>query len=236
MDCKKIKAKFVSEEDLKLALSRVPRKLGQAEEIQQEVIGTILHDLMQFSPPATDLAAILDYLVSVGAKVDALDEDNKTPLHYLITYRTEDQNTVQLLARLLHHMRAIPGLDINLPDSDGLSAPMMSLSKTQWQFLEVLIEDPGCDLLAFVPRLEDNPLAHVCNSFIHVATSANKLSIVKTLVQKGVDPNFPSQNLATPPILLAAQLSDTTLLEYYLTLPAINPNGKNKLEDPPPPF
>ncbi|KAJ3042892.1 Poly [ADP-ribose] polymerase 2 [Rhizophlyctis rosea] len=154
-ECKKRKLPFVDEAWIEAAQAKVPRVQSHAAQIELEVIGTVLHDMMQHMDFTTgDTLETLRYLIDCGADVNALDDDDRTPLHYLVYYRPESQ-CLPVMDILLDAMEASPSNAINQQDIKDAeyTAIQVAAARNKWRFVERLLSAGGIDIYRPFPTV-----------------------------------------------------------------------------------
>ncbi len=185
--------------------------------------------------------AMMDFLLANGADVDAqstardyprhvtkegraksLDAGGLTPLMYSIR-----ENCLACVEVLVQH-----GVDLDKPDPEGVSPLLLSILNTQWDITKQLIE-AGADiqqwdmfghapLLAAVGRRNDNGV-----SPNQPVNETNGLTIVRTLLERGANPNMqlfnrPSKarggplSRGTTPLIVAASGGDLEAIQLLL--------------------
>eukprot|EP01051_Picozoa_sp_SAG22_P001035 SAG22_NODE_36_length_27184_cov_65.870076_2_plen_899_part_00 len=100
-DCKKKKAVFVDEATVLQYVERVPKQESFQQKVEKEVVGTVIHDLMQFHVDNTELPLMVDFLTARSKSIYDLDEEGRTPLHCFVHYAQESPNTTAMLKAYL---------------------------------------------------------------------------------------------------------------------------------------
>ena len=116
--------------------------------------------------------AILELLIAKGAKIDILDNYNRTLLSYVAGDKNVSHSTINLLLD--------KGLEVNTIDNEGYSPLSYAVNRSNWQAAKILI-DNGADVDIKVALNELTP--------IFKAVIENNLEITKLLIDKKADLN-----------------------------------------------
>ncbi|KAJ3036067.1 hypothetical protein HDV00_003114 [Rhizophlyctis rosea] len=143
-ECKKNKIPFVNEGFIDEALAKKPKKLTLQEQLDLEVVGTVLHDMMHHMNFQGDGLATLKYLIDAGADTTALDEDDRTPLHILI-YHKQAKEGLPVLDVLVEAMMKADPNSINQKDTKGYTAIQVAAARNRWSYVERLLAIPSID-------------------------------------------------------------------------------------------
>ena len=120
-DCKKKKADFVDEETIMKYVEKVPKQESFTTMVEKEVVGTIVHDIMQFHVDNMELPSMVDFLMARSKSIYEVDEEGRTPLHCFAQYARESPNTTAMLKAYLNKLIAA-GADLNLHNAERMSA------------------------------------------------------------------------------------------------------------------
>ena len=149
-ECKKKKADFVDEETIMKYVEKVPKQESFTTMVEKEVVGTIVHDIMQFHVDNMELPLMVDFLMArskvlciifsciifawhfilvhhlrltcwLRQNIYEVDEEGRTPLHCFAQYAREGPNTTAMLKAYLNKLIAA-GADLNLHNAERMSA------------------------------------------------------------------------------------------------------------------
>eukprot|EP00038_Savillea_parva_P002974 m.119646 g.119646 ORF g.119646 m.119646 type:complete len:1021 (+) comp11028_c1_seq2:326-3388(+) len=167
--------------------------------------------------------AVAQFLIDSGASVDAVDQDEDTPLHVSVASSVSDQAGITICTALI-----AAGADIDARNESGWTPLHVAVENLQVWAVRLLINS-GCNVNA-VDRDGETPLHLVAGSefdegnaiavlhlllgahpnidlpkpdghtALHIATLAQKAPLVRLLLQAGADPD-----LHTPPLNVSAR-------------------------------
>ena len=118
-------------------------------------------------------AEVVEYLVGVGADVNALDNDGMTPLHWAVRFSSEPAGRLLTVKTLIER-----GAEVNIRESNG-SLPLHSALDNDTELLEILeILIPLTKELTMLDNMGDSPL--------HIASSRGHVTAASLLIMAGV--------------------------------------------------
>ena len=156
--CKKKKVKFVDQAVVDALVDKAPKAQSFAEKLDGEVVGTVVHDLMQFHVDNTQLSSMVEFLGKRSKDIYTVDEEGRTPLHCFAQYARESPNTTAML-RAYCDMLVAADVDPNLPNADKLSALTLCCQQQKFGFAKALLSYPAVDANQYGPPSQQRQYA-----------------------------------------------------------------------------
>lgn len=154
-------------------------------------------------------AAMIQLLLEGGAHVDMMTEDRETAMHTLA--RAGNLDAMKIIAEA--------GGDLHAPDGKGNTPLVWALRQGSWDVAAELLRDEECPL--DVNKQNETPLV------VALRRSDVPVSIVKSMLEKGVDRNVATTSARETALHVAAAQGHTRVLTLLLGTPGIHTHPLN---------
>ncbi|EGX50328.1 hypothetical protein AOL_s00076g92 [Orbilia oligospora ATCC 24927] len=143
----------------------------------------------------------VEFMIRSGANATAIMPDGRTALHMMLGW-LDTVNGIKLIKLLCDH-----GVDVNASCRLGKTALMVAAEKQKVGFIRALL---GCG--ANVAAIDSKG----CSALDYGIEIDSDVSVVKVLVEAGAEIEHSTQDRELPPVIKAASLGNTIVLNFLL--------------------